>query len=408
MTDQQPSPPRPDARPMSLLAESLAGAKYMVATNDDRESSTNGAAEFLRRKRWPEILLKELVGSAVFCLKPTLILGRGQYQNGEAWGWKIIYSSPSVYEMLGRRPVDLEGRDFFDLVLVDDHPQLQSFFNSLLAPPFLNVEPTLLSAEGPDTLGGSQTTFIRMHSAAPGPSRSDSGSRSSSGQRSLPQSSYDTPVGRLLGPVVWEIRAHATGIGEDMGEAGGNAEILRMAADGTVVSGIGEGDGKHKAIWLMARQVGEGMNEDQKSLEAFLDVKLENERLLAELQELEEELGMTVEDSTNNNQSASTPSSRSSTDTPPGGDKNKNKAGRPAKTNTKPSASGHKRQKSGTGGSAGGGEGETMHVCVTCGRTDSPEWRKGPLGPKTLCNACGLRWAKRNSTQIPKKDKQPS
>lgn len=30
---------------MSLLAESLAGAKYMVVTNDDRESSTNGAAE---------------------------------------------------------------------------------------------------------------------------------------------------------------------------------------------------------------------------------------------------------------------------------------------------------------------------------------------------------------------------
>lgn len=35
-----------------------------------------------------------------------------------------------------------------------------------------------------------------------------------------------------------------------------------------------------------------------------------------------------------------------------------------------------------------------QHVCVTCGRTDSPEWRKGPQGPKTLCNACGLRWAK--------------
>ncbi|KDR81724.1 hypothetical protein GALMADRAFT_239880 [Galerina marginata CBS 339.88] len=37
-----------------------------------------------------------------------------------------------------------------------------------------------------------------------------------------------------------------------------------------------------------------------------------------------------------------------------------------------------------------------QHVCVTCGRTDSPEWRKGPGGPKTLCNACGLRWAKQN------------
>ncbi|KAF8623502.1 hypothetical protein AX15_006285 [Amanita polypyramis BW_CC] len=35
-----------------------------------------------------------------------------------------------------------------------------------------------------------------------------------------------------------------------------------------------------------------------------------------------------------------------------------------------------------------------QYVCITCGRTDSPEWRKGPLGPKTLCNACGLRWAK--------------
>ncbi|CDO73601.1 hypothetical protein BN946_scf185014.g71 [Trametes cinnabarina] len=37
-----------------------------------------------------------------------------------------------------------------------------------------------------------------------------------------------------------------------------------------------------------------------------------------------------------------------------------------------------------------------QHVCVQCGRTDSPEWRKGPKGPKTLCNACGLRWAKKS------------
>jgi len=39
-----------------------------------------------------------------------------------------------------------------------------------------------------------------------------------------------------------------------------------------------------------------------------------------------------------------------------------------------------------------GGE---QYICNTCGRTDSPEWRKGPRGPKTLCNACGLRWAKK-------------
>lgn len=28
-------------------------------------------------------------------------------------------------------------------------------------------------------------------------------------------------------------------------------------------------------------------------------------------------------------------------------------------------------------------------VCRDCGTTDSPEWRKGPAGRKTLCNACG-------------------
>ncbi|TDL24954.1 hypothetical protein BD410DRAFT_766588 [Rickenella mellea] len=39
---------------------------------------------------------------------------------------------------------------------------------------------------------------------------------------------------------------------------------------------------------------------------------------------------------------------------------------------------------------------DNQYVCVTCGRTDSPEWRKGPLGPKTLCNACGLRWSKKS------------
>ncbi|KAM0752700.1 hypothetical protein T439DRAFT_286870 [Meredithblackwellia eburnea MCA 4105] len=33
-------------------------------------------------------------------------------------------------------------------------------------------------------------------------------------------------------------------------------------------------------------------------------------------------------------------------------------------------------------------------ACANCGRTGSPEWRTGPTGPKTLCNACGLRWSK--------------
>ncbi|OMH85083.1 GATA zinc finger domain-containing protein 16 [Zancudomyces culisetae] len=33
-------------------------------------------------------------------------------------------------------------------------------------------------------------------------------------------------------------------------------------------------------------------------------------------------------------------------------------------------------------------------TCQACHTTSTPEWRKGPLGPRTLCNACGLIWSK--------------
>ena len=49
--------------------------------------------------------------------------------------------------------------------------------------------------------------------------------------------------------------------------------------------------------------------------------------------------------------------------------------------------------------------GEEDKVCTECGTNESPEWRKGPTGAKTLCNACGLRFAKRrkaeNRTHLP-------
>ena len=32
--------------------------------------------------------------------------------------------------------------------------------------------------------------------------------------------------------------------------------------------------------------------------------------------------------------------------------------------------------------------------CHSCNTTETPEWRRGPDGARTLCNACGLRWAK--------------
>jgi hypothetical protein len=60
----------------------------------------------------------------------------------------------------------------------------------------------------------------------------------------------------------------------------------------------------------------------------------------------------------------------------------------PAIKNNKPVKKRQKKVSVPGPGGTGKGEAEGLHVCVTCGRTDSPEWRKGPLGPKTLCNVC--------------------
>ncbi|KAK1757294.1 hypothetical protein QBC47DRAFT_153789 [Echria macrotheca] len=37
-------------------------------------------------------------------------------------------------------------------------------------------------------------------------------------------------------------------------------------------------------------------------------------------------------------------------------------------------------------------------TCIDCGVHDSPCWRRGPAGPCTLCNVCGLLYAKRIQT----------
>ncbi|KAK6912819.1 Zinc finger, GATA-type [Dillenia turbinata] len=35
-----------------------------------------------------------------------------------------------------------------------------------------------------------------------------------------------------------------------------------------------------------------------------------------------------------------------------------------------------------------------VRVCAACNTTKTPLWRSGPLGPKSLCNACGIRQRK--------------
>jgi len=48
-----------------------------------------------------------------------------------------------------------------------------------------------------------------------------------------------------------------------------------------------------------------------------------------------------------------------------------------------PGSQGTKRKAQGSG-----------HACVECGASSTPQWREGPTGPKTLCNACGVRYGR--------------
>ncbi|XP_057439033.1 GATA transcription factor 15-like [Lotus japonicus] len=38
--------------------------------------------------------------------------------------------------------------------------------------------------------------------------------------------------------------------------------------------------------------------------------------------------------------------------------------------------------------------------CADCKTTKTPLWRGGPAGPKTLCNACGIRYRKRRACTV--------
>lgn len=36
-------------------------------------------------------------------------------------------------------------------------------------------------------------------------------------------------------------------------------------------------------------------------------------------------------------------------------------------------------------------------TCVNCAEAKTPQWRQGPDGPLTLCNACGVAYAKHDN-----------
>ncbi|KAK4477823.1 hypothetical protein RD792_017086 [Penstemon davidsonii] len=59
-------------------------------------------------------------------------------------------------------------------------------------------------------------------------------------------------------------------------------------------------------------------------------------------------------------------------------------------------------------------DGSNVKTCVDCGTSKTPLWRGGPAGPKSLCNACGIRSRKKRrallgiTTKDEKKTKKPT
>uniref|UniRef100_A0A0A9CDY1 GATA-type domain-containing protein n=1 Tax=Arundo donax TaxID=35708 RepID=A0A0A9CDY1_ARUDO len=45
--------------------------------------------------------------------------------------------------------------------------------------------------------------------------------------------------------------------------------------------------------------------------------------------------------------------------------------------------------------------------CVECRTTATPMWRGGPTGPRSLCNACGIRYRKKRRQELGLDNKKP-
>ncbi|KDP27875.1 hypothetical protein JCGZ_18955 [Jatropha curcas] len=46
------------------------------------------------------------------------------------------------------------------------------------------------------------------------------------------------------------------------------------------------------------------------------------------------------------------------------------------------------------------GDNQQKKSCADCGTTKTPLWRGGPAGPKSLCNACGIRSRKKKRDSL--------
>ncbi|KAL3813201.1 hypothetical protein ACJIZ3_014469 [Penstemon smallii] len=66
----------------------------------------------------------------------------------------------------------------------------------------------------------------------------------------------------------------------------------------------------------------------------------------------------------------------------------------PATSSTPKSHRGGSNNNGSAASSVGGGDPLLARRCANCDTTSTPLWRNGPRGPKSLCNACGIRYKK--------------
>lgn len=374
--------------------------------------------------------MQELVGAAVWCLIPYQ--GGAVSSNGSTSGWKIVFASPASHDLLGYRPEELEGRDWAEMIYPVDLPRLLHSITTTISP---TTSPSRVSSsltyQTSNSRSSSDATFEppSVGLGRSGPSR--------------PMSVYCRLLNKGGREVLFELRGHAY-FGEDdipetpsssednggfdgggvMGVTASHKQKRRETLPPDIVGGGGGGGGGEeekpcKAFWIMGRKwtnQGEG---GSKMLDSFLELKLENERLRQELRDLQSKpydarardggqsylpqqgVTPTLTPSTAGSRIGSyvdqmyPRNSQAEVDY----DDEDLSSGRQSPNASARSGGDEKKSKKVKNGK------QPEYLCRNCGRNDSPEWRKGPLGAKTLCNACGLRWAKRNAGPPSKKPK---
>ncbi|KAJ6531277.1 hypothetical protein B0H19DRAFT_1082214 [Mycena capillaripes] len=296
--------------------------------------------EFGKRKRWADLVITELVDVLLLVLSPQA---------------KVLYCGNGLKGLLGWKDTDLIDYDFTDLLNAEDKEGfLQAFQGSLR------------------TGNSMASCYVRI--------------------RTVPSSLSDPPMSEEL---VFEVN--------------GRPQIIE--ADDTPAAPV-------QVFFAVAKP---HPNKNVAMLDTFLDLQEEHDRLQHRVAELRARAPRSTPSSPASSNASSQTSMYATTSMV-----TKRPISQPPQTyptspveeiSPSPAASGYDAghfENPGATTSASNEDDEDalkkkkapkkvvpteQYVCITCGRTESPEWRKGPLGPKTLCNACGLRWAKQAKVQ---------